>query len=169
MTTITKCPSYGRPLFLNLALCFSIAACGSNDDSKIGTDTLPGASSAKEGAITFRVANSRYDGYGNCIVSMAEINNSGQDIRTLQISKYEAQTASGKTSKHSVLYDGMKDKESRQSDFYIKAPSCDGVTVDIVSVLCITMKLEGNINCDNEIGFVLEGDNNVTLTGSFKS
>lgn len=167
MTTIAKCLSYGRPLFLNLALCFSIAACGANGDSKVGTDTPPDASSAKEGSITFKVTNSKFDGY-RCIVSVAEINNSGHDVRTLQITKYEAQTSSGKTSENSFQYHGMKDKESRQSKFYIKGPSCDGITVDIVSVLCRSMDDRNEI-CDNEIEFLLEGDDNITLTGSFKS
>jgi len=169
MITITKFLYIRRSLFLNLALCCSIAACGADGDSKASSEALPDASSAKEGAITFRVTNSKHNGYDDCIVSMAEINNSGHDIRIFQISKYEAQTASGKTSDNSVLYDEIKNKESRQSHFYIKAPSCDGVTVDIVSVLCSVKGDHQNEICDNEIEYVLEGNDQVTLTGSFKS
>ena len=153
-------------LFLNVIICLSMTACGAdNDVSK--KSPPPSASSAKDGSITFRVANSRYDGNGNCVVSVAELNNSGHDIRTFQISKYEAITASGKTSKHSYLYDGMKNGESRQSNFYIAAPSCNTLTIDIVSVLCRSMDDRNEI-CDNEIEFVLEGNSDVQLTGSFR-
>lgn len=167
MKTVIKSLFINRSFFLSLALCFSLVACGNDGDVSVDSDRPSDSSSAKEGAITFRVINSESDDYGNCIISIAEINNSGHDLRTLQISKYEAQTALGKTSSHSVLYDGMKNGESRKSKFHIKAPSCEGLTLDIVGVLC-SMK-DMTKTCDNEIEFILEGNNDVKLVDTFKS
>lgn len=156
-----------RLLIIYLFVSLSLVAC-SNDQSGVGSDTLPAASTAAEGSITFRVVNATYDGNGICVVSVAEINNSDHDLKTLQISKYEAETSAGKTSDHSYTYDGLKNGESRLGKMWVKAPSCDSLTVDIASLLCRSKDNRNEI-CDHEIQFLFEGAMGVELTGSFKT
>jgi len=160
---------FKTPLSLLLTLnCLLLGACDSSNKKSVRSDDLPNASSAAQGSITFRVINAYYDGNGICKISLADLNNSGHDIRTLQISKYQAETTSGKTSTHSYVYDGLKNGESRLSHMWVKAPSCDDLTVDIASLLCRSMDDRNEI-CDKQIQFLFEGNYGVELTGSFKS